>query len=134
MFSLSNLRALIDQVKIEFARIWQSNFARQAAWLLVFNVISKGVGFLGNAYAARSLGPINLGISALVLATVQQVMLIYDGGFSIVGVRKIAMDKENSRSVIETINTFQLSMALMVSVFWLIIILFMIKYITHIKE
>ncbi len=122
MIRLSQWRPLLEQAKSGLARLRQSKFARQAAWLFVLNVISKGFGFFGSAYASRSLGPTNIGISGLVLATAQQVSLTYDGGFSVVGVRKIAADKENSRSIIETINTFQLGMALIASVLWMIFV------------
>ena len=114
--------SLNSQARRVLSKLRSSQFARDAVLLLIFNVASKAIGFFGTAYAARCLGPTNLGISALVQATARQVMLAYDGGFSIVGVRKIAADKMNSRPIIETINTFQLGMALMASVLWLIFV------------
>jgi O-antigen/teichoic acid export membrane protein len=123
---LSEWRILIGASTNGLVRLRQSTFARQAAWLFVLNLISKGVGVFGSAYAARCLGPTNLGISGLVLATARPVMLTYDGGFNVVGVRKIAADKENSRSIIETINTFQLGMALIASAFWMILVFWLV--------
>ena len=122
---LSTWQTRISQIKSELSRLQHSGFVQNATWLVILTVVSKGIAFFGNAHAARSLGPINLGISALVLVTARQVMLVYDGGFNIVGVRKIAADKENSQVIIETINTFQLGMALIVSIIWVIIVLWL---------
>jgi len=110
-------------------RLRHSKFARDAGWLLVLNFMSKAVAFVGSAYAARCLGPVNLGISALIQATAQQVTLAGEGGFSTVGVRKVAADKANSQAVIETINGFKIRFALIATVLWLVAVFWMVP--TH---
>jgi O-antigen/teichoic acid export membrane protein len=101
---------------------WQSSqFVRDAALLLLFNVTSKGILFFGNAYAAKCLGPLNLGISALVQTTVQQVALTYHGGFDLVAVRKIAGERESCPDLTATIVSFRFCVAILVSIIWSIV-------------
>jgi O-antigen/teichoic acid export membrane protein len=101
---------------------WQSSqFVRDAALLLLFNVTSKVILFFGNAYAAKCLGPLNLGISALVQTTVQQVALTYHGGFDLVAVRKIAGERESCPDLTATIVSFRFCVAILVSIIWSIV-------------
>jgi O-antigen/teichoic acid export membrane protein len=95
-----------------------SRFTHDAAWGLFFNLLSKLVGFLGTTYASRCLGPTNVGISALIQTTAQQVTLAYDGGFAIAGVRKIAQNKVEAAPAVTAITTFQLLMAVIALGLW----------------
>lgn len=99
-------------------RLQGSQFARDAFLLLILNVFTRAVNFLGLAYAARCLGPVNLGVSALIQTTARQVALSFDGGFSVVGVRKIAGDKEKCAQITEAISAFQLAIALLATLVW----------------
>lgn len=114
------IKSLYQQSVSVLQRVRKSQFAGDAALLMIFNLFSRAVGFFGSTYAARCLGPVNLGTSSLIQSTAQQGTLAYDGGFSFSGIRRIAADKGNSQEVIETIISFHLYMALIAVVFWLI--------------
>jgi PST family polysaccharide transporter len=86
----------ISHPRVVVAKLRSCKLARDAFWLLVTNVFSKGLMLLGSAYAARCLGPFNFGVSGLVQATVQQVALTSNGGFDLVAVRRIAHDKSSA--------------------------------------
>src|SRR5258708_5499585 len=100
-------------------RLRASRFARDAAVLLGLSVVSRALGFLGNAYAAKCLGPTYLGISAVVQTTVSQVGLAYNGGFDTVAVRRIAADPRRGISLVGGIVLFRLVIAIIVSGVWL---------------
>jgi O-antigen/teichoic acid export membrane protein len=112
----------ISQNKEKLLQMSRSKFARDASLLMILNLVSRVFGFIGSTYAARCLGPVNLGTSALIQATAQQTSLAYEGGFGVVGVRKVASNKANSRAVIEAINSFQLLMALIATALWLFVV------------
>jgi O-antigen/teichoic acid export membrane protein len=120
MIRLSEWRTLIGQTKSGLVRLQQSNFARNAAWLLVLNLLSRGIGFFGTAYAMRSLGPVNVGISALIQTTVQQVALAFNCGFDTIALRRIAGDHGNTPVVTATAVTFRLALAAIASLIWVI--------------
>jgi O-antigen/teichoic acid export membrane protein len=111
---------LVGQVKTKIGNLKSSQFLRQAFLLLLLNTISKAVGLVGSAYASRCLGPSNLGTSALVQATVQQISLVCDGGFTIVAVRKIAADKGSCPSITSNIVSLRLIVATVASLLWLV--------------
>lgn len=81
---------------------------RQAAWLFGLNTFAKGLAFVGSAYAAKCLGPANLGISALVLSLSQFVGVVVGGGLDAVAVRRIARDPGCARSLTKTIVGFRI--------------------------
>lgn len=126
IIDLSASHPFIGQAKSKLTRLRDSKFARDAALLMILNIASRVFGFFGSTYAARCLGPVNLGTSALIQVTAQQVTLAYGGGFSTVGVRKVAADKANSQAVIETINGFQIRFALIATVLWLVAVFWMV--------
>jgi O-antigen/teichoic acid export membrane protein len=121
VIDLSAFYPFIDQTKSKLVRLRQSNFARNAAWLLVLNLLSRGIAFFATAYAMRSLGPVNLGISALIQATVQQVALVSNCGFDTIAVRRIASDHGNTSVVTTTAVTFRLALAVLASFVWVIV-------------
>ena len=112
--------SLNSQARRVLSKLRSSQFARDAVLLLIVNTVSKAAGFFGMAYAARCLGPVNLGISAVVQTTAQQVALIYNGGFDTVAVRKIAADHKSCPPVTEAITFFRLCLALSASVGWVV--------------
>jgi O-antigen/teichoic acid export membrane protein len=96
-----------------------NNFsARQALYLILLNSLSRVFSFLGSAYSARCLGPANLGTSALIQSTSQQLSLTFEGGFSVIGVRKIASDKSQTTNVVELITTFRLTISFLILLIW----------------
>src|SRR5262249_33985940 len=107
--------------------LYSSQFVRDAVALLVLNTTARGIAFIGVAYAARCLGPLKLGTSALVQTTSQQVALVYNGGFDIAAVRKIAREKDEAHLTTATVLTFRLSMALIVSVIWTALCLILVS-------
>jgi O-antigen/teichoic acid export membrane protein len=74
--------------------------------------------FVGNLYAARCLGPINLGISAQILAFSQQASLIYNGGFDTIAVREIASDRRCAPALAKSIVIFRLALAVPILSLW----------------
>jgi O-antigen/teichoic acid export membrane protein len=108
------------QLKGGLGKLRRTQLARDAAWLLIFNVTSRAIAFFGTAYGARCLGPVNLGISAVVQTTAQQAALIYNGGFDTIGAREIAADQKCCPAVTETVILFRLCLALVASVIWAI--------------
>lgn len=119
--NLSEWRTLMGQTKSGLVRLQQSKFARDAAWLLVLNLLSRGIGFFGTVYAMRTLGPVNLGVSALIQATVQQVALSFNCGFDMIAVRRIAGDRNHTSVVTTNIVTFRLALAVFASLIWVIV-------------
>lgn len=114
-------RTLIRQTASILNRIQESRFARNAAWLIGLNLFSRGIGFFGTAFAMRSLGPVNVGISALIQAIAQQVALVFNCGFDSVAVRSIADDHANTTSVTTTAVTFRLALAVIAFLVWVIV-------------
>ena len=114
-----NLSGLVAAGK----KLRESKFARDAAWLLLFNFIAKALSFFGGAYAARCLGPLNLGVSALVQTTGAQAALVYNGGLDPVAVRRIAADKTCAGPVTAAVITFRMVMAVVVYAAWCAVVL-----------
>lgn len=112
--------AWYTQLKGGLSKLRRTQMARDAAWLLIFNVASRAFAFFGVAYAARCLGPVYLGISAVVQTTAQQAGLAYNFGFDTVGAREIAADQKRSPEITEAVVLCRLCMALVVSVIWII--------------
>jgi len=108
-------------VKQRIEDLIASPFARDAFLLMLMNVASRGLGFVGTAYAARCLGPAYLGISAVIQTTAQQVSLLHNGGFDTVAVRKIASNRETSHSTIAVIVLFRVCVACFLCAVWLIV-------------
>src|SRR5258706_15941077 len=72
--------SLRQQILAWVGEVRKSKFARDAVIMLVLNTSGKLFMFVGNIYAAKCLGPINLGISAQILAFSQQASIAYNGG------------------------------------------------------
>jgi O-antigen/teichoic acid export membrane protein len=120
MIRLSDWRILIGQTKHGLVRLRQSQFARDAALLMLLNMTSRAIGFFGSTYAFRCLGPVNLGVSSLVQTTATQVTLTYEGGFTTTGIRMIAADKANASCIAATIITFRMGAALVAAAVWIL--------------
>jgi O-antigen/teichoic acid export membrane protein len=91
--------------------------------LVAFTLLGRAIAFVGSAYAARSLGPYKLGVSALVLATVAQVNLGYNGGFDTIAVRKITTDRSSAGDVTAAVVAFRLGAAVLASLVWVVLVL-----------
>jgi len=76
--------------------------------------------FIGNIYAAKCLGPTNLGISAQILAFSQQASIVYNGGFDTIAVRDIAADKRCASVLANSIVIFRLAIAGPILLVWLL--------------
>lgn len=112
---------LVEQANHGLARLRSSKFARDAAWLLVFNLLSRIISFFGTTYAMRCLGPVNVGISALVQTTVQQVALAFNCGFETVAARRIAADHHEANVITPTAVTFRLILAVIAALIWVVV-------------
>jgi O-antigen/teichoic acid export membrane protein len=117
-FVSNHLRERLVDLRKAGSDLRQSRFAAQAAVTVVSALIAKTVGFFGMAYAAKCLGPYNMGVSGLVFAMVQQVGVIYNGGFDTVAVRTIAVEPLRLPTIVRTGLTFRLSVVLIVAVGW----------------
>lgn len=100
-----------------------TGFAAAAARVTVLNVVSNVLLLLGNAYAARCLGPANVGISAQVLVSVQQISLAFNGGLDTTGVRQVASGHESAAATGRAVLTFRLLMALPLALAWVVWVL-----------
>lgn len=118
---------MVPRLRLRLKTLYSSQFVRDAVALLVLNTTARGIAFFGVAYAVRCLGPLKLGTSALVQTTSQQVALVYNGGFDIAAVRKIARDKDNAHLTTATVLSFRLSMALIVSAIWAVLCLILVS-------
>lgn len=110
----------INTIKTFIAAIKKSKFANDAIRLFVINLAGRALLFFANIYAAKCLGPVNLGISAQILAIVQQASLAYNGGLDTVVVRKIAVDETHAKLLFLTVVSFRLIVAVFVAVVWVI--------------
>jgi len=106
-----------------FGRVWRSQHARDATILVALNGFARVASFFGAAYAARCLGPANLGLSGLVQATAQQAALVFNGGFDTVAVRRIAADRASASRVTNAVVWFRSIGFLIVTVGWLAVTL-----------
>jgi len=88
--------------------------ARQAMWLFTGNVAVRAIGFFGSAYAARCLGPVNLGISALIQSLVLPLTVANGGGLDTPLVRHVAAKPSIARSIMLRILGFRIRMVALV--------------------
>jgi O-antigen/teichoic acid export membrane protein len=100
------------------ARVWRSRHARDATMLVGLNSLARVASFFGAAYAARCLGPANLGLSGLVQATAQQASLTFNGGFDTVAVRRIAAEQERARQLAGAVVWFRAAGFAIVASVW----------------
>ncbi len=100
--------SLRKQILAWVGEVRKSRFARDALILLMLNASAKLFMLVGNIYAAKCLGPINLGISAQILAFSQQASIVYNGGFDAIAVREIAADKRCATVLAKSIVFFRL--------------------------
>jgi len=114
----ANIKPAATLARKTVSLLRRSQFAQDAGVLLVLNLLSKGVMFLGTAYMARCLGPTKLGISGLVFATAQQAALVFHGGFDMVAVRRIAVEKSRCHSIVRPITSLRIWTAFVVSFVW----------------
>lgn len=102
--------------------VTKSQFLSEAALIFVLSLISKVILFFGMAYAAKCLGPSNLGISARVQTVVQQLSILFNGGFDYVAVRHIAANRGTMIRKAGSVILFRLLVSLLLALFWIIII------------
>jgi O-antigen/teichoic acid export membrane protein len=118
---ISKLRNLTSDSTQRITELRSSKFAKDAALLLFLNLTSRAIGFIGSAYAARTLGPTFLGISGLIQTTSQQASLAFNGGFDNVAVRKIAANRDDCQSITATIVVFRSTLAVVASIIWIVV-------------
>jgi len=98
----------------------KSHPVRQGMQLLLWQSLSQGMLFFGSSWMVRCLGPKNLGISAVVLSTVNLFALLINLGLSFTGARSLATDKEHAKQTIELIMGVRLRMAFALFGLWLL--------------
>jgi O-antigen/teichoic acid export membrane protein len=78
------------------------------------------VGFFGSAYAARCLGPVNLGIASLIQSIVQALVLLNAAGMDLTLVRHVAADESLARPLMFRVLRFRLKvMVLLLLPLWI---------------
>lgn len=96
-----------------------SRYAGVALKLFVLNLAGRLLQFVSSLYAARCLGPTNLGISAQIATLAQQVSLVYNGGFDSVAVREIAADRDRADALAGAVVLFRVVVALVGAAVWI---------------
>jgi O-antigen/teichoic acid export membrane protein len=104
-----------------------SRYAGVALRLLVLNLAGRVLQFVSSIYAARCLGPTNLGISAQIATLAQQVSLVYNGGFDSVAVREIAADRERADALAGAVVLFRVVIALVGAAVWIAAALWLLE-------
>ncbi len=116
--TLPTLRLKVIQL---VKRLYTSQFIRHASLVMVLNAVSKILAFFASAFAAKSMGPINYGISGVAHTSALQVGLLYYLGLDIIAIRRIAASKSAASTceLIETIITLRLCMASAMALIWI---------------
>jgi O-antigen/teichoic acid export membrane protein len=104
-------------------RVWRSRHARDATMLVALNTVARAASFFGAAYAARCLGPANLGLSGLVQATAQQASLAFNGGLDTVAVRRVAANRQRARAITGAVVWFRGTGLVLVACAWTVVTL-----------
>jgi O-antigen/teichoic acid export membrane protein len=113
---------LADEFISGLKKAWQSKFIREAALIFTLNLVSKTILFFGMAYAAKCLGPLNLGISARIQTLVQQFSLFFNGGFDYIAVRHISAKQESLHEKAGSVLLFRLIVSTVLAIIWVAII------------
>lgn len=92
---------------------------RQATELVGWQAVAKAISFFTTAWMVRCMGPKNLGVSGLILATSGACTLFVNLGLDIVGTRKIAGAKEKSKEIVELIVGLRWRVGMCLFVLWI---------------
>jgi len=76
---------------------------RQATELVGWQVAVKAISFFTTAWMVRCMGPRNLGVSGLIMSTSAACTIFVNLGLDILGTRKVAAAKEESKGIIELV-------------------------------
>lgn len=104
--------------------ISRHRLVQQSGQIFFWSIVTKGIAFFASAWMIRCLQPENLGISGVVSVAVIQAGLFINLGFDIVGARDIASNKDNARSIIETIIGLRMRVCLLLITIWFLGIVF----------
>ncbi|MEJ6021476.1 lipopolysaccharide biosynthesis protein [Ramlibacter sp. PS4R-6] len=96
-----------------------SGLARTALRVALFNATANALLLVGNTYAARCLGAVNVGIGAQVQVGVQQAALAFNGGLEMTSVRAIASGQESAATVARAVLAFRLAVAVPLALAWM---------------
>lgn len=95
-----------------------SSFVRDAVLMVILNGVAKLLMFASSVYAARCLGPVNLGVSAQILSIGQQASIVYNGGFDPIATREIAANNTRAAQLTKAIILFRLALAILLLGAW----------------
>jgi len=118
---------MINYINLLVEEVKSSKFAKDAVLLFLYSLAGRVLLFFSNIYAAKCLGPVNLGVSAQILAAVQQAALAFNGGFDTVVVRSISEDESNTKKLFLTITLFRIVVAILLALVWIILTLSFVK-------
>jgi O-antigen/teichoic acid export membrane protein len=97
-----------------------SNFS----WLLVSEIIFKGLIFLTTVYLARVLGAASFGLYSLSLAIAAYIWLVADLGVSLYGAREVAKNRKKAQELLQTLNSMRILIALPLFLLLAVVVLF----------
>jgi O-antigen/teichoic acid export membrane protein len=106
--------------------------AKNAFWLLLGSSISKLIEFITIVYLARILTVSGFGLLSFAQAILIYLLLLVDGGLSVLGIRETAKSKENLAIVGINIFSLRIILALIVFIFSAIV-LFSLKISLELK-
>ncbi len=91
-------------------------------WLVLSEVTSKSLIFLGTVYLARELGKAGFGLFSLSLAVGIYFWVVSDAGVTGYGVREVARKKEQANELYNTLNSLRLVLSVILLLFFFIVL------------
>jgi len=93
-------------------------------WLVLSEVTSKSLIFLGTVYLARELGKAGFGLFSLSLAVGVYFWVVSDAGVTGYGVRGVAQNKEQAKELYNTLNSLRLVLSVILLLFFYVVLYF----------
>ncbi len=93
-------------------------------WLVLSEVTSKSLVFLGTVYLARVLGKAGFGLFSLSLAVGVYFGVVADIGVEAYGVRAVAQRREQTNELYNTLNSLRFILSIVLLVFFFVVLYF----------
>jgi hypothetical protein len=99
---------------------------KEGSLIFLVTLFTRGILFFANTYAAKCLGPFNLGVSAQIQTLSQQVALAYNCGLDIVGARWIAEKPRKLSVILLAIILIRTTLASIAVIIWMFVVYYSI--------
>jgi len=106
--------------------LWHHRLARQSRLMLFWALATRSITFFTSVWMIRCMGPENLGISGTVLGASSVVALFSNLGLDIVGVRRISVNKENAKELIQLVVGLRTRLSFAYAAIWLLCVLLLV--------